>query len=341
MRSLRTALMVTAVVSLPLGLGLRAAGVPAVAPPPPAHAQTGGSADRIIGTYRLVSTEVKDASGKWSQTPSFNSIGYITYSDAGYMAVHIMPKDRPRFAGAQPTPEEAQNAIRGYAAYYGPFTVHEKDGLVIHTRVGKLNPGGPVDYRRYYEFVGNRLILIPADDGRPKDQETRRLIWERLPNVTLSPEAKKFVGFRRLLYTDRQTEKGGQFVSHGEKNEARAGSYIIYTPTGHMMAHLMDKEGRKPYAGTTPTPDEALAAYRGYGGYFGRFMVHNTENPQYVIHQREGMPNPAPPTDVTRFYVFTGHVLRLAPPPTQTATGEMSSSLLYWEPLPARSWKTK
>src|SRR5258705_7862373 len=110
------------------------------------------------------------------------------------MAVLIMPKNRPQFAGAQPAPEEAQNAIRGYAAYYGPFTVHEKDGLVVHTRAGKLSPSGPVDYKRYYEFAGNRLILIPADDGRPKDQETRRLLWERLPNVTLSSEAKKFVG---------------------------------------------------------------------------------------------------------------------------------------------------
>lgn len=335
--------MATTVVSLQLGLGMWAAGVRSGAPPSTAQAaaQTGGNADKIIGTYRLVTTEVKDASGKWSQTPNFNSIGYITYSDAGYMAVHIMPKDRPPFAGAQPTPEEAQNAIRGYAAYYGPFTVHEKAGLVIHSRAGKLNPGGPVDYRRYYEFVGNRLILIPADDGRPKDQETRRLLWERLPNVTLSPEAKKFVGFRRLLYTDRQTEKAGQTLSHGEKTEARAGSYIIYTPTGHMMAHLMNKEGRKPYAGETPTPNEALDAYRSYGGYFGRFTLHNTENPPYVIHHQEGKPNPSPPADLKRFYVFTGNVLRLAPPPTQAAPGEMSSSHLYWETLPPRTWKEK
>src|SRR5262245_27671425 len=51
-----------------------------------------GCVDRFIGTFRLVTIEERDATGKWSQTPSFNSIGYITYSDAGYMGVHIMPK---------------------------------------------------------------------------------------------------------------------------------------------------------------------------------------------------------------------------------------------------------
>jgi hypothetical protein len=303
-------------------------------------AKVSNNADNFIGTFRLVSTEQRDAKGTWSQVPDFNSVGYITYGEQGYMGVNIMPKGRQLFAGATPTPEEAQRAIRGYTGYYGPFTVHEKDSYVIHKRTGKLNPSGPEDYKRFYEFVGNRLHLIPGDDGRPMDQQTRRIVWERVPNATLSAEAKKFVGFRRLLYTDRLVEKDGKSVSHGEKNEARAGSsYIIYTPTGHMMAHLMDKEGRKPWAGATPTPEEALAAYRSYGGYFGHFTTHEGEQPQYVIHHQEGRPNPAPPTDVTRFYELKGNVLRLAPPATKTPAGESSQSHLYWEMLPKRAWK--
>jgi hypothetical protein len=291
----------------------------------------------IIGTFRLATIEQRDAGGKWSQTPDFNSIGYITYSDAGYMGVYISPKGRAPFAGTDPTAEEAQRALRGFTAYWGPFTVHEKDSFVVHSRAGKLNPGGPTDYKRFYEFVGNRLHLIPGDDGRPKDQQTRRIVWERLPNVTLSAEAKKFVGFRRLLYSQRVQLKDGKAIPEGDKNVARAGSYIIYTPTGHMMAHLMDKEGRKPYAGTTPTPAEALAAFRTYGGYFGRFSVHENEKPRYVIHHQEGRPNPAI-ADVTRYYELNGNVLRLQPPPTPSATGE-SANHLYWEMLPKRTWK--
>jgi hypothetical protein len=65
---------------------------------------------KFVGTYRLITTEVKDGAGKWSQTPNFRSIGYITYSDTGHMGVYITPRGRPLFASTQPTPEEAQAA---------------------------------------------------------------------------------------------------------------------------------------------------------------------------------------------------------------------------------------
>ena len=60
------------------------------------------------------------------------------------MGVHIQPKVRPRFASNPPTGEEAQAALRGYTAYFGSFTVNdkEKEKFVIHHRFGQINPGG-------------------------------------------------------------------------------------------------------------------------------------------------------------------------------------------------------
>ncbi|PYR32276.1 MAG: hypothetical protein DMF90_23895 [Acidobacteria bacterium] len=106
-----------------------------------------GSADRskLVGTFELVVTEVKDAAtGKWSPTPGFNSNGYIIYAATGHMGVHIMPKVRARFAANPPTGDEAQAALRGYAAYFGSFSVHDKerDRFVVHHRFGQINPGG-------------------------------------------------------------------------------------------------------------------------------------------------------------------------------------------------------
>ena len=158
MRSLRIALIVAAVVWLPTALGVRAAGAPAGARPAAGEAsiQTGSDQEKLVGTYKLVTTEVKDANGTWRQTPNFDSIGYITYSDAGYMGVHVMPKNRTKFAANQPTPEEAQAALRGYSAYYGPYTVHEDENekFVVHHRAGQINPGGQADAKRFYDFVG-------------------------------------------------------------------------------------------------------------------------------------------------------------------------------------------
>src|SRR3954468_18244781 len=156
MKSLRAALILAAVVSLPAAIGVLATDVSARVSSPAAQTPATNShsdRERFVGTYSLVTTEVKDANGKWTQTPNFNSIGYITYSDGGHMGVHIMPKVRARFAAAQPTPEEAQKALQGYTAYFGSFNVDDKDKVVVHHRVGQINPGGDVDARRFYEFV--------------------------------------------------------------------------------------------------------------------------------------------------------------------------------------------
>jgi len=336
MRNLRTVLTAAAVVSGVIAIGVGSARVPVAAAGAPLQtpATSGGDRARLLGTYRLVTTEVKDAAGKWTLTPGFNSTGYITYSDSGYMGVHIMPKDRPKFAAAQPTAEEAQAALRGYTAYFGPFIMNEKDQIVTHHRIGTLSPGGDPDFKRYYDFVGNRLILTPVPATGGKEEATNHLIWERQPDAPLSAEAKKFAGVSQLLYTDRYTEKDGKIVARGERNDTRAGSWIIYTPTGHMMVHLMDKAGRLTSAGRGAPPDRAIATYRSYAGYFGRFAVHDSENPRSVVHNQEGTINPGKETDAKLLYEFNGNVLRLAEPQT-TANGETAGELQYWERLPS------
>ena len=62
-----------------------------------------GDRAKLVGTYEMVTTEVKDpATGRWSPTPNFNSNGYIIYADTGHMGVHIMPKVRARFTSQSP-----------------------------------------------------------------------------------------------------------------------------------------------------------------------------------------------------------------------------------------------
>ncbi len=328
---------VAALVCLSVALAAGAARGSAGEPPAAgeATAQAGGDREKFVGTYRRVTSEVKDANGMWSPTPGEDRSGYITYSDSGYMGVSSRDGNRATFAGDQPTPEEAQAAIGTYSAYYGPYTVHEAEGFVVHHRVGQIDPGGEVDAKRFYDFVGDRLVLTPAPASGGKEQATRRIVWERLPDAELSAEARKFVGVRLLVYTDRYATRDGSIVRHGDRNESRAGAVIIYTPTGHMMVQLPDREGRTPYAGETPTPEEALAAYRSYGGYFGRFTVYEDEDPRYVVHNQEGRLNPGTEMDAQRFYQLDGDILRLGGPP-RTTNGETTGGHLYWELLPAR-----
>ena len=63
-RSLWTVLIAVAAMSTPTALGVRAAAVP-VGVAQAAHASMSDRA-KFAGTYRLITTEVKDASGQWS-----------------------------------------------------------------------------------------------------------------------------------------------------------------------------------------------------------------------------------------------------------------------------------
>jgi hypothetical protein len=300
-----------------------------------------GDRAKFNGAWELVTIEIKDpASGRWIPTPGFNSNGYIIYAETGHMGVHIQPKVRRRFATNIPTGDEALEALRGYTAYFGSFTVNDKghDKAVVHKRFGQINPGGVPEVTRYYDFEttpngSTRLTLTPPPaDGGGKEQARRRLVWQRMDDAPLSAEAKKFVGFWRLLYTDTYRMKDGKEVFHGDRSENRSGtSYIIYAPSGHMMVHLMYKDGRTKYSGLQPTPEEAFLAYRTYNGYFGRFVTYENHNPQFVYHSQQGTTAPGGYSEQKRFYQFTGNVLRLAPPQTLNDAGELSQGHLYWE----------
>ena len=117
-------------------------------------------AKRFIGTWRLVSA---------------TSTGLMYYDTLGNMAAQVMPnRVRPKYAGAQPTPDEAKEALTGYLAYFGTYSVNERAHTITHHRKGNINPGQiDDDAVRRYEFApGDRVILTPVDSGN-------RITWER------------------------------------------------------------------------------------------------------------------------------------------------------------------
>jgi lipocalin-like protein len=122
---------------------------------------------RFIGTWRLVSIESKTPNPNRGVRPR----GLIYYDSTGHMAVQIMPdRARPSWTGS-PTPEQAKEAMTGFTAYFGTYTVDERAQTVTHHREGSLAPG-PVDFVRKYEFApGDRLILTPVGS-------TTHLTWE-------------------------------------------------------------------------------------------------------------------------------------------------------------------
>jgi len=76
----------------------------------------------------------------------------------------------------------------------------------------------------------------------------------------------------------------------------RAPSVIVYTPGGFVGVHFPTLN-RKPFAGETPTADEARAAMQGYLGYFGALTVY----PGEVFHNILGGVSPAAGTILRRY----------------------------------------
>jgi len=118
-------------------------------------------AKRFIGTWRLISD---------------TSTGLMYYDRLGNMAAQVMPsRPRAKYAGTQPTPEEAKEAITGYLAYFGTYTVNEAVHTITHHRKANINPGQVGDdvVRRYEFAPGDRVILTPAGS-------VNQIIWERM-----------------------------------------------------------------------------------------------------------------------------------------------------------------
>jgi hypothetical protein len=115
---------------------------------------------RFIGTWRLV-----------SQTQT----GIMIYDSLGNMSAQVMPnRARRKYAAPEPTPEEAKDAITGYLAYFGTYSVDEQARIITHHRKGNINPGQVNDdVVRTYVFESNdRLVLTPAGSNN-------KIVWER------------------------------------------------------------------------------------------------------------------------------------------------------------------
>ena len=134
---------------------------------------------RLFGFYRWTKIERATLDGEPIPTEQWDN-AFIIYMPSGHMAVHISRKNRPAYTGA-PTPEQALQAIQTYGSYFGPFSVHEEEGYLVHHRIGNLNPGqSGTDAQRFFELTDTTLKLRPPPrmiDGR---EVQGTITWERI-----------------------------------------------------------------------------------------------------------------------------------------------------------------
>ena len=135
----------------------------------------------FVGTWRLLSYEVRRADGEivypWGQDP----IGLLIYSEDGYMSVAMMSANRTRFVTndvKRSTIEEKAAAVNTYISYSGRYDI-QGDTVIHHVEVCLFPNWVGNDQKRTYKFDDNRLTLsTPLPGGNI--QRSAHLVWERV-----------------------------------------------------------------------------------------------------------------------------------------------------------------
>lgn len=135
----------------------------------------------FVGTWRLVSCEVRTADGRVSYPFGEDALGYIMYTAEGRMGVILADANRPRFASGDilgGSTEEMVAAAQSFVSYFGTYEVRG-DRVIHHIEVSFFPNWTGVDQERVFEFDGDRLLLSTPPTLVQGTLQTAHLIWER------------------------------------------------------------------------------------------------------------------------------------------------------------------
>jgi hypothetical protein len=139
--------------------------------------------DRLIGTWRLVSTEETMKDGSTRPFPAFgpHAKGFLMYQRDGYMCAVIMNPDRYKCADpAHPTSEEKLATAHGAFSYAGRYEIDAKQQQIIHLPEVASKPEFVGSRQiRPYRFEGTQLILSDVEKDDPSVARWK-IVWEKV-----------------------------------------------------------------------------------------------------------------------------------------------------------------
>lgn len=138
--------------------------------------------ETLAGCWKLRTFETHHPDGRVTHPFGPSPIGLVVVTPDGWASAHLMRPDRIKFTDADvpPTAAEAQDALRGFVAYYGRCEVDESNRTLTTHVEGSANPnwmGG--DQVRQYELRDGILVLSPPVRQTPAGPLEMELTWER------------------------------------------------------------------------------------------------------------------------------------------------------------------
>lgn len=139
-------------------------------------------AEKIIGTWKLVSWVYNNEKGETVHYFGENAGGILMYDKSGYMNAQLTRGDRKRFVSdsiGDGSVQEIDQAYKSYAAYYGKY-YERTPGEIVHEVEGSLFPNWVGhDEIRYGKIVDNLLILSTPPIKTGNGEVVFHVTWER------------------------------------------------------------------------------------------------------------------------------------------------------------------
>ncbi len=141
-------------------------------------------AQPLVGTWRLISMEVRTVSGETKYPWGRGVTGRLTYSSNGQMSLQIMKANRVPFSSEDlegGTAEEIQAAFDGYHAYFGTYSFDGRVRTVTHRVKGSLFPNWiGREQKRTVKPSARRLTLTSSPIEFGGKEEVFLTVWDRI-----------------------------------------------------------------------------------------------------------------------------------------------------------------
>ena len=135
----------------------------------------------LVGTWKLESWEIKSTDAVVYPFGQ-DAIGYIMYTQDGYMSTSVMTADRSQFTSGDifgGNLEEKALATQTHISYCGTYDI-QKDKVIHHVKVSSFPNWTGSDQERTYELDGDRLLLSSPVLLTKDEHQTVLFVWERV-----------------------------------------------------------------------------------------------------------------------------------------------------------------
>lgn len=136
--------------------------------------------NRLVGTWKLVSTEMTLKSGTARPYDGPHEQGFLMYQSDGYMCADMVNPKQPKWADDfHPNKEEAVAAGENTFAYCGRFEIDIAKQQIVHLPEVASDPGYVGTRQiRPYRFEGDKLILSDVVKDDPEVVRWK-IVWEK------------------------------------------------------------------------------------------------------------------------------------------------------------------